>query len=211
MDPITLVIGIVVVIFSIILHEVAHGYMAELLGDHTAKYAGRLTLNPLPHIDPIGSVLLPGLLALTNSGFLIGWAKPVPFNPYNLSNQRWGEALVALAGPATNILIAIILGLTLRFFGETMNPILLSVLAMGVFSNLSLAILNLIPIPPLDGSKILKSILPPSLAMGYASLERMTYALGSIGLIIVLLIFINVLSAPVSKFVYFLFSLIVGT
>lgn len=209
MDPITLIIGIAVVIFSIILHEVAHGYMAELLGDHTAKYAGRLTLNPIPHIDPMGSVLLPGLMALTG-GPMIGWAKPVPFNPYNLTNQRWGEALVAFAGPATNILIAVGFGLAIRFFGNSLNPVLLNVLVMATFSNLSLATLNLIPIPPLDGSKVLKSLLPAPLAMSYANLERMTYAFGSVGLIVVLLIFVNLLSAPVSKFVYFLFSLIVG-
>ncbi len=210
MDSVTLLLGVVVIIVSIILHEVAHGYMADLLGDPTARYAGRLTLNPIPHIDPLGSVLIPGFLALTGSSFLIGWAKPVPYNPYNLKNQRWGEALVAFAGPATNIVIALVLGLTLRFFGNALDPLVINILVTAVFSNLSLAILNLIPIPPLDGSKILKSLLPPSLAIAYASLERMTYALGSVGLIIVLLIFINVLSAPVSKFVYFLFSLIVG-
>lgn len=210
MDPITLSIGVAVVIFSIILHEVAHGYMAELLGDHTAKYAGRLTLNPIPHIDPVGSVLLPGILALTGSSFMIGWAKPVPYNPYNLRNQRWGEALVAFAGPATNIFIAVAIGLSLRFFGNSFSQILFNVAVMAVFSNLSLAILNLIPIPPLDGSKVLKALLPAPLAFAYASLERMTYALGSAGLIIVLLIFVNVLSAPVSAFVYYLFSLIVG-
>ncbi len=209
MDPITLIIGIAAVIFSIILHEVAHGYMAELFGDHTAKYAGRLTLNPLPHIDPLGSVLLPGLMALTG-GPMIGWAKPVPYNPYNLRNQKWGEALVAFAGPATNIVIAVALGLAIRFFGNAMNPLLLNVLVMTVFSNLSLATLNLLPIPPLDGSKVLKSLLPTQLAMSYASLERMTYAFGSVGLIVVLLIFVNVLSGPISNFVYYLFSLIVG-
>ena len=209
MEPITLVIGIAAVIFSIILHEVAHGYMAELLGDHTAKYAGRLTLNPIPHIDPFGSILLPGLMAFTG-GPMIGWAKPVPFNPYNLSNQKWGEALVAFAGPATNIVIAVCFGLVIRFFGNTLNPVLLNVLVMTVFSNLSLAALNLIPIPPLDGSKVLKSLLPTQLAIAYASLERMAYSFGSVGLIVVLLIFVNLLSGPVSKFVYFLFSLIVG-
>jgi Zn-dependent protease len=204
------IVGIVLVIFSIILHEVAHGYMADLLGDPTARYSGRLTLNPLPHIDPVGSVLLPGILALTGSSFLIGWAKPVPYNPYNLKNQRWGEALVGFAGPATNILIAVVLGLMLRFFGDAMNPAAIQPVAMAVLANLSLAILNLIPIPPLDGSKILKSLLPAPLAYSYGGLERLTYALGPFGLIGVLMLFVYVLSGPVSAFVFSLFYLIVG-
>lgn len=209
MEP-ALIIGIVIVIFSIILHEIAHGYMADWLGDPTARYSGRLTLNPLPHIDPVGSVLIPGILALTGSSFLIGWAKPVPYNPYNFRDQKWGEALVAFAGPATNIALALIFGLSLRFFGNGLEPAVITILATAVFANLALAILNLLPIPPLDGSKILKSILPHQLAQSYAGLERMTYALGPFGLIGVLLLFIYVLSAPVSQFVYFLFSLIVG-
>jgi len=209
MEPV-LILGIVFVIFSIILHEIAHGYVADLLGDPTARYSGRLTLNPLPHIDPIGSVLLPGILALSGSSFLIGWAKPVPYNPYNLRNGKWGEALVAFSGPATNILLALIFGLILRFWGGGLDPAMIQLLAMVVFANLSLAILNLLPIPPLDGSKILKALLPYSLAQSYARLEGLTYALGPFGLIGVLLLFIYVLSASVSQFVYFLFSLIVG-
>lgn len=102
MEP-SLLIGIVIVIFSIILHEVAHGYAADWLGDPTARYSGRLTLNPVPHIDPIGSIAIPGILALTGSSFLIGWAKPVPYNPYNLKNQRWGEALVGFAGDRKSV------------------------------------------------------------------------------------------------------------
>ncbi len=208
MDPATLFLGVVAIIFSIILHEIAHGYMADWLGDPTARYAGRLTLNPIPHIDPVGSVALPGILALTGSPFLIGWAKPVPYNPFNLSNQRWGEALVAFAGPLTNIFIALIAGTLLRF--GAFPEVLTTVLAMVTISNLSLAILNLIPIPPLDGSKVLKALLPYPLARSYASLEGMTYALGPFGLIGVLLLFIYVFSEPVGRFVYYLFSLIVG-
>ncbi len=208
MEPASLFLGIAAIIFSIILHEVAHGFMADWLGDPTARYAGRLTLNPIPHIDPVGSVILPGLLALTSSPFLIGWAKPVPYNPYNLSNQRWGEALVGFAGPATNILIALVFGILLRFgvYTETLAPLMV----MLVISNLWLALLNLVPIPPLDGSKILKSLLPYPLAQSYAGLEGMTYALGPIGLIGVLLLFIYVLSEPLGAFVYYVFSLLVG-
>ncbi len=202
------VIGIVIVVLSIILHEVAHGWVADMLGDPTARYSGRLTLNPLPHIDPIGSVALPLVLALTQSPFLIGWAKPVPYNPYNLRGGKWGEATVAAAGPLTNILIAIIFGLLLRFgfFPQEF----LGVGIMVTVANLSLAILNLIPIPPLDGSKVLKALLPYPLSQSYANLEGMTYALGPFGLIGVLLLFIYVFSEPVGRLVYFLFSLIVG-
>jgi Zn-dependent protease len=219
MDPLTLILAfipaIVVIIFSIILHEVAHGYMADLLGDPTARYAGRLTLNPLPHIDPIGSVALPGILALTGSPFLIGWAKPVPYNPYNLQPQKWGlpaaagEALVGFAGPLTNIIIAVIAGLLLRF--QVFPDQFSTILTMASLSNLSLAILNLIPIPPLDGSKVLKAFLPYPLSQTYANLEGMTYALGPVGLIGVLLLFIYVLSDPASRLVLYLFSVIVGS
>jgi Zn-dependent protease len=115
---IDLIFGIVVLIFSIVLHEVAHGYMANWLGDPTARLQGRLTLNPVSHIDPLGSIIIPGLLLFTQSPFLIGWAKPVPYNPYNLRG-KYGEALVAFAGPGTNILIAVIFGLLIRFGGMT--------------------------------------------------------------------------------------------
>src|SRR5665213_1716243 len=99
---------IVILILSVIMHEVAHGYAGGLLGDQTAKRAGRLTLNPIAHIDLFGSIIVPAVLVLTNAGFLFGWAKPVPYNPYNLKNQRWGEAIVGSAGVATNILLALL-------------------------------------------------------------------------------------------------------
>lgn len=207
MDP-SLILGIVLIILSIILHEVAHGYAADWLGDPTARYSGRLTLNPLPHIDPIGSVAIPGILALTGSPFLVGWAKPVPYNPYNLRDQTWGEAIVAFAGPLTNIAIAVLAGLLLRF--GFVPAELLQVVIMLIIGNLSLAILNLIPIPPLDGSKVLKALLPYPLAASYASLEGMTYALGPFGLVGVLLLFVFVFSEPVGQFVFYLFGLITG-
>jgi len=210
MDPSIFLPAIVIVILSIIFHEVAHGYVADLLGDPTARYAGRLTLNPISHIDPIGSIAIPGILALTHSPFLIGWAKPVPYNPYNLKNQRWGEALVSAAGPLTNILLAVLFGLSIRFFGNALPEQVTAVLIIATLANLSLAILNMIPIPPLDGSKVLRSLLPYELALSYSRLEAMTYALGPFGLIGVLLLFVYVFSSPVFTFVYFLFSLIVG-
>jgi Zn-dependent protease len=154
------IFSIVILIFSVIVHEVSHGYMAYYLGDNTAKYAGRLNLNPLNHLELFGSFLLP-IMSYLAGGFIIGWAKPVPFNPYNLRNQRWGEALVAVAGPLANICIALIFGLAIRFgilaqFGDAF----VSIARLIVFINLVLATFNLIPVPPLDGSKIIFSVLP---------------------------------------------------
>ncbi|MEK7530497.1 MAG: site-2 protease family protein [Patescibacteria group bacterium] len=198
MDPFV-IIGVVVVILSIVFHEVAHGYVANMLGDPTAKYAGRLTLNPIPHIDPIGSVLVPGLLALTGSPFLVGWAKPVPVNPHNLKWGDWGEALVAFAGPATNVVIAFVFAMLVRFgVGTGGGEAFISLCAMVVIANISLAILNLIPIPPLDGSKIVAAFLPSALYMQYRQLESLTYALGPFGLLVVLIIIFNVLSPFIS-------------
>ena len=150
---------IIILIMSVVIHEVSHGYSAYLMGDHTAKNAGRLTLNPLAHLDFMGSLVVP-LLAYFSAGFMFGWAKPVPYNPYNLRNQKHGDAIVALSGPASNLFIALIFGLMLRFdlFANIAN--LTGAIQMVVVINLVLAIFNLIPIPPLDGSKILFSFLP---------------------------------------------------
>src|SRR3989338_676152 len=151
---------IAILVMSVVIHEVSHGYAALALGDPTAKYQGRLTLNPISHLDPIGSFLVP-LLGYFVGGFIIGWAKPVPFNPNNLRNQKWGEALVAIAGPLSNIALAIIFGLVIRFTGQTlMSQTFLSLAEYVVFINITLAVFNLVPIPPLDGSKILFAILP---------------------------------------------------
>lgn len=151
---------IVIFLYSVIAHEVAHGKMAEFLGDPTARLAGRLTLNPLPHIDPIGSVFLPLLLLLSGSPMLFGWAKPVPYNPYNLTNQRYGNALVAGAGIGTNLFIALIFGICIRFF--SVSGVFFATFSAIVYINLVLGIFNLVPIPPLDGSKILFDFLPDS-------------------------------------------------
>ena len=154
------IFSILILIFSVIIHEVSHGYAAYMLGDNTARYQGRLTLNPLKHLEWFGSFIVP-VFSYLMGGFIIGWAKPVPFNPYNLRNQRWGELIVAGAGPLSNICLALFFGLLVRFgvlasFGEA--PVVIAVTI--VFVNLVLATFNLIPIPPLDGSKILFSVLP---------------------------------------------------
>ena len=152
------IFSLVILLFSVIMHEIAHGSVALQLGDNTAKNAGRLTLNPLKHIDAFGTVLLPLLLVLIRSPFVIGWAKPVPVNPYNFRDQRWGALKVSIAGPATNFLIAIIFGLAIRFLPlpETFKYLF----SLIVIYNFVLALFNLIPIPPFDGSHILFSFLP---------------------------------------------------
>lgn len=152
------IITLAILIVSIIAHEVAHGIAALWQGDPTAKHAGRLTLNPVPHIDPIGSIVVPLICAVISPGFMFGWAKPVPVNPYNFKSQKWGEALVAFAGPLTNIIIALVFTALIRF-GE-FGPVFFQFALTAIAINIVLAIFNLIPIPPLDGSKILFSVLP---------------------------------------------------
>jgi len=156
---------IVILIFSIIIHEVAHGSMANYLGDDTAKLMGRLTLNPIKHLDPIGSIMVPLFLIVIQSPFLIGWAKPVPVNPNNFRDRKYGNAKVALAGPASNFAIALIIfGLIIRFFpGFVQASGVYSMFSYIVMINLLLAIFNLVPIPPLDGSHILFTFLPYSM------------------------------------------------
>ena len=177
---------IVVIVFSVIIHEVMHGVAADTLGDPTARYAGRLTLNPVPHIDLVGSIILPVLCALSPGGFLFGWAKPVPYNPYNLFRApRWGEMIVAAAGPASNLVLALIGGVLVRL---QIFPDIAGVLMYIVVINVSLTVLNLIPVPPLDGSKILSSILPKS--FGYDALRDRMEQNPFLGFGIVLLIII---------------------
>lgn len=155
------ILYIVILIFSVIIHEVSHGYAAQMLGDPTARLSGRLTLNPIPHIDPFGSIILPGILLLTGSGVLVGWAKPVPYNPYNLSNQKWGTFFVAISGVLANFLLAIIFGLLIRFsYVLGLSASLIDAFSVIVILNLALGIFNLLPVPPLDGSKVLSSLLP---------------------------------------------------
>ncbi|MCF7906761.1 site-2 protease family protein [Patescibacteria group bacterium] len=146
-----------VVIPSAIIHEYAHAWAADQLGDPTAKRAGRLTLNPLAHIDLWGTILMPILFIALGGRFIFAYAKPVPFNPYNLRNQKHGAGLVALAGPLANLLIAVVLGLIIRFYPSNDFTYFLSII---IYINILLAIFNLLPVPPLDGSKILFAFLP---------------------------------------------------
>lgn len=198
---------IVVLILSVILHEVAHGYAAYALGDRTARDAGRLTLNPIAHIDPIGSVLIPATLVLLQSGFMFGWAKPVPYNPYNLRNQRWGEALVAVAGVATNLLVAVVFAMIARAttgttFGDLAEMVCLVNLFLGFF--------NLIPIPPLDGFGVLRGLVPGSWGMRLRNFEAYVQRGGFLSLILILVLFSQFLSQPFYDFVIRVFLILIG-
>jgi Zn-dependent protease len=183
---------IIALILSIVLHEVAHGYAANWLGDPTARLAGRLSPNPLVHIDPLGSVIVPALLFFSGAGVLFGWAKPVPYNPYNLNNQKWGDAIVAAAGPATNILLALIFGILIRLGGVLdLSPSFLQLSGYIVFINILLALFNLIPFPPLDGSKVIEPFLPYQLKMAYRNLAMFMERYGFVVLIIAVLVLLQ--------------------
>lgn len=160
MDTGQTILYILVLIFSVVLHEVAHGYAADALGDKTARYAGRLTINPIPHLDLFGSIILPALLVFSGAPFLVGWAKPVPFRMENVRNKKWGGALIALAGPAANLILALIFSLIIGaqdFFNFPLES--LDILVAVVRVNIVLMLFNLIPVPPLDGHHVLFSIL----------------------------------------------------
>lgn len=174
MVPEFLAFSIVILLFSVIVHEVMHGYVALKFGDSTAERAGRLTLNPIPHIDLFGTILLPGLLILTGSPILFGWAKPVPVNPLNFRNIRKGELFVSAAGIMANFGLAIAAALIYHFLNalpQTFPALLGAVLTFTVTINLVLGIFNLFPIPPLDGSKVLLSQLPYNMAKSYQKIE----------------------------------------
>jgi Zn-dependent protease len=180
------IFSLVVLLISVIVHELAHGYVAYSLGDPTAKYAGRLTLNPLKHLDAFGSIILPLLLFIAGSPFLFGWAKPVPVNPNNFTDKKYGEIKVSIAGPASNFSLAIVFGLILRFMPDSIilaNPGIQIALSYIVYINIWLAIFNLIPIPPLDGSWILFSFLPISMR----SVERFLRQYGIVILVLLIL------------------------
>lgn len=170
MDFVQLLFYFFIIIPSSILHEYAHGAVADKLGDPTARYAGRLTLNPRVHIDTWGTIFLPLSLFIFSGGrFLFAYAKPVPYNPYNLKNQRWGPVMVALAGPLTNFLLAFAFGFLAQFLPTTSLTLFLSIIC---YANIVLAVFNLVPIPPLDGSKLLFALLPSRWGSARAFIER---------------------------------------
>src|SRR3989344_8602871 len=150
-ELIQLIFSLAILMFSVVAHEVSHGYMAQCLGDPTARLAGRLTMNPLRHLHPVGSVLVPVSLALLG-GPIFGWAKPVPYNPYNLRDQKWGDAKVALAGPLTNLSIAVLFAVILRLGGDAVAPDMAGILHLIGFINIILPAFNLFPLPPLQRS-----------------------------------------------------------
>ncbi|MCK5332607.1 site-2 protease family protein [Candidatus Parcubacteria bacterium] len=164
---------VIILLFSAVIHEFAHGWMANYLGDPTAKYMGRLTLNPIAHIDPLGSILVPLFLIISNFGFIFAWAKPVPYNPYNLRDKKNGEMFVALAGPVSNLIIAFIFGAIIRIMiFQNIDSGMISFFSFIVYLNIILALFNLMPIPPLDGSKILFHFMPYSMQGTKEFLEK---------------------------------------
>jgi Zn-dependent protease len=223
-----------ILIYSVIIHEVSHGVMALWLGDLTAKYAGRLSLNPIKHVDPFGSVILPTVLALT-TGFAFGWAKPVPYNPYNLRNQRWGDLMVALAGPLSNFFLATVAAfiaallplssvakgeIIRRFFGViqgkdfltgievfadalagSFSSVVFGLALIFIFWNVVLGCFNLVPLPPLDGSKLLYSLFPIP--------ERVRFFLDQYGIFLLFFV-IFFFSYPISLFISATFGFFLG-
>ncbi len=206
----TIIFTVIVLVISVIIHEVAHGWAANALGDPTAKLQGRLSLNPIRHIDPVGSVLIPAVLVLTNSSFLFGWAKPVPYNPYNLKNQRWGEAIVGVAGVAVNLFIAVLFALIARFaFGAGMVEFG-TLASLVTLVNLSLGIFNLLPIPPLDGFTVLRGLLPFKASMKMREIEDRIQAGGILSLVLILFLFSYFLAAPFGMLIRSVFGFLVG-
>ncbi|MBX4190211.1 site-2 protease family protein [Candidatus Parcubacteria bacterium] len=193
----------IVFIYSVVIHEVSHGLAAESLGDPTAKMLGRLSLNPFKHLDMMGSVILPLFLYIVGSPFVFGYAKPVPYDPRNLRDQKYGPIKVAMAGPASNIIIAVFFGLVLRFFPDIfVSALIPQLFSMIVAINLVLAVFNLFPIPPLDGHWVLVTLLPHRFNAFKVALYKYS--------IFLFLIFILVLYPLIFPLVPWLFKLITG-
>lgn len=202
------VLVIVGLLYSIVLHEVAHGYMAEQAGDPTARHAGRLTLNPIPHLDLFGSFLLPLLLIVTQAGFVFGYAKPVPYNPNMMRNRRWDPIKTMAAGPATNIVLAVMLGLFIRamFAFGIADPAMVGVLSQLVIWNLILAIFNLTPIPPFDGRFLIGLFSPIAMIRAEIAMARM----GGMGWLIGFLVAVFLIFPVAAQLMPPLFRLMTG-
>lgn len=200
MNFLPLLFFFVVIVPSAILHEYMHGWVADRLGDPTAKYAGRLTLDPRAHIDPMGTIIMPLVLfVISGGGFMFAYAKPVPYNPYNLSGGKWGPFYVAIAGPLANFFLAFVFGLVIRL--APLPVAMESLLAIIVYANVLLGVFNLVPIPPLDGSKVLFTFLPASMYKLRVALEQY----GFVFLLIFIFFFFRLLS-PIINTLYILFS-----
>jgi len=202
-------VSILPILFAVTVHEVAHGYAAYLLGDQTARVLGRLTLNPVKHIDIFGTIIVPATLLLLNAGVVLGWAKPVPINPYNFKHPRRDSQLVALAGPASNFIMAIIWGGILKgsfILFEHNIPGALAIIEMskiGIIINLVLMVFNLLPLPPLDGGHIVAGLLPKKLAYRYEQIAPFGF------FILLLLVSIGVVGMVVNPIISFLWRFIV--
>ncbi len=200
---ITTILGILIFLYSVILHEISHGLMAQSLGDNTAKDMGRITLNPIRHLDFFGSIILPLLLIISHVGFIFGYAKPVPYNPQNLRDKKYGPAKVAFAGPASNLILGVLFGLVLRldnfiYISTTVQELI----KYAAVINIWLAIFNLFPIPPLDGHWLLMTFLPAKFNGLKVFLYRYNIAL--------LLIFILFVTPFLSYFVGWFLGIITG-
>ena len=197
------------VLFAITFHEVAHGWVASKLGDKTAELLGRLSINPLKHIDLIGTVIVP-LLLLTLGGFIFGWARPVPINPVNFRNQKRGMLLVSLAGPFANFLMAVFwaiiakIGIILMTHNVALGTPVLLMGQRGIMVNIVFAVLNLIPLPPLDGGRIVMSLLPNKIAYHYSKIEPFGF------LILLALIMLGVLSLIISPIISYIVRFLVS-
>jgi len=197
-----IVVWILPVVFAITVHEVAHGWVAKKRGDYTASMLGRLTLNPIKHVDLFGTIILPGLLLLTGTGFIFGWAKPIPVNTRNFKKPLQDMAWVAVAGPVANLLMAVLWALLARLGGliniEEISSPMIYMGTAGISINLVLFLINLLPIPPLDGSRMLAGVLPPKLAWQYNQLERYGF------IILIVLLYTNVLGMLLAYPMYFM-------
>lgn len=199
-----IIIILIILLFSAVIHEVCHGVMAYRLGDDTAKMSGRLTLNPIPHLDPFASILLPLFLVWAGSPIIFGSAKPVPVNFFNLKNPKRDMALVSLAGPASNFILALAFAIPIRLGMMDSSTLGYAILLQAVILNLSLAIFNLLPIPPLDGSKIFASFLPGNMMYQILSLERFGFIL------IILFLYTGIIHSVLIPILNFFSQLLLG-
>lgn len=197
-----IILTLLIFFSSVVIHEYAHGWVAWKRGDYTAKLMGRLTLNPIAHIDPIGTVMLPLILLMTHSPVMFGWAKPVPVDFHSLNNPKKDMIWVGLAGPMANIILAVLLALFAKLHFINGNSLSLSIINSAIILNLVLAVFNMLPIPPLDGSRILMGLLPVDIGMEYAKIEPFGF------IIIFFLLYLGVVWSAIWPIVMFLANLL---